>query len=232
MIAAHTFGLFLVAALALLASPGPNMAFVLAHGAAHGPRGGIAAALGIAAADLVHTLLAVTGVSALLAAWAPAFDLLRSAGALYLLWLGWRAWRSGVASATETAEAAPAVSGAAATKAATTRGIHHANARRIARRAALNGLFNPKALLFYMLFLPQFVDARRGSVTLQLLVLGATLLAVALLVHGALGLAAGRVARWLRARGGPHARWGHRLLAGTMLALAVRLLLLERPALR
>jgi arginine exporter protein ArgO len=60
--------------LALFLSPGPNMAFVLSHGVAHGPRGGFAAALGISAADLVHTLFAATGVTALVAAWPPSFD--------------------------------------------------------------------------------------------------------------------------------------------------------------
>src|SRR6478672_12674135 len=94
MIDPGTLSLFLLAVLALFLSPGPNMAFVLSHGVAHGPRGGIAAALGIGAADLVHTLCAATGVTALVAAWPPAFDVLRYVGAAYLLWLAWQAFRS------------------------------------------------------------------------------------------------------------------------------------------
>ena len=93
MVALSTLSLFLLAVLVLMLSPGPNMAFVLSHGMALGPRGGLAAALGIAAADLVLTLLTASGVTALLAAWAPMFDLLRYLGALYLLWLAWQAWR-------------------------------------------------------------------------------------------------------------------------------------------
>src|SRR6478735_8932479 len=85
MIDGSSFLLFLLAVLALFVSPGPNMAFVLSHGVAMGPRAGFAAGLGIAAADLVHTVCAASGVTALVAAWPPAFDLLRHAGALYLL---------------------------------------------------------------------------------------------------------------------------------------------------
>ena len=88
MVTLPTLGLFVLAALALMASPGPNMAFVLAQGAAHGPRGAFAGAIGIALADFVLALAAASGVAALMAAWAPAFDLLRWAGAAYLVWLG------------------------------------------------------------------------------------------------------------------------------------------------
>ncbi len=210
MIGPTTLGLFLLAVLALLASPGPNMAFVLSHGVAHGPRGGFAAAVGIAAADLVHTLCAATGVTALVAAWAPAFDLLRCAGALYLLWLAAQALRAGRA----PVGTAPA-----------------AGFGRVVRSAWLNNLVNPKALLFFMVFLPQFVEPARAPVAAQLVLLGLMLSLVGLLFNSALGACGGRLGQWLRQRPDA-ARQGHRLLAGVMLALAVRLLLLDRPALR
>lgn len=145
MISLATLALFLLAVLALFLSPGPNMAFVLSHGVAHGPRGGFAAALGISSADLVHTLFAATGVTALVAAWPPSFDLLRYAGALYLLWLAVQALRSSGGLPTG-ARAQPSAFA------------------RIVRMAFLNNLVNPKALLFFMVFLPQFVDPARGSV--------------------------------------------------------------------
>ena len=136
MIAAATLSLFLLAALALFLSPGPNMAFVLSHGVAHGPRGGFAAAVGISAADLVHTLAAASGVTALIAAWPPSFDLLRYAGALYLLGLAWQALRHGSGSGLPAAaRALPAGFG------------------RIVRMAFLNNLVNPKALLFFICLL-------------------------------------------------------------------------------
>ena len=210
MIAAATLSLFLLAALALFLSPGPNMVFVLSHGVAHGPRGGFAAAVGISAADLVHTLAAASGVTALIAAWPPSFDLLRYAGALYLLWLAWQALRSG-SSLPANVRARPAGFG------------------RIVRTAFLNNLVNPKALLFFMVFLPQFVDAARGSVPLQLVQLGVMLSAAALVFNTLLGACSGQAGRWLQRRTGAGGKFQRALLALVMLGLAVRLLL-ERPA--
>jgi threonine/homoserine/homoserine lactone efflux protein len=210
MISLATLALFLVAVLALFLSPGPNMAFVLSHGVAHGPRGGFAAALGISSADLVHTLFAATGVTALVAAWPPSFDLLRYAGALYLLWLAVQALRSN-GGLPAGAKAQPSAFA------------------RIVRMAFFNNLVNPKALLFFMVFLPQFVDPARGSVPLQLVQLGVMLSAAALAFNTLLGACSGQVGRWLQRR--PAAEKFQRgLLALVMVGLAIRLLLLDRPS--
>lgn len=209
MIGLATLSLFLLAVLALFLSPGPNMAFVLSHGVAHGPRGGFAAAIGISAADLVHTLFAATGVTALVAAWPPSFDVLRYAGALYLVWLAVQALRSG--GLRMDAQAQPAGFG------------------RIVRMALLNNLVNPKALLFFMVFLPQFVDPSHGSVPLQLVQLGVVLSMAALAFNTLLGACSGQIGRWLHSRPGA-ARFQSSLLAAVMLGLAVRLLLLDRPS--
>ncbi len=211
MISLTTALLFLLAVLALMVSPGPNMAFVMSHGVAHGPRGGFAAALGIAASDLVHTLLAASGVTALVAAWPPSFDVLRYAGALYLLWIALQALRQrgGLPPGGDRPRDA---------------GFAH-----IVRRACLNSLINPKALLFFMVFLPQFVDATRGHVPLQLVQLGLLLTAAALAFHTLLGAGAGQVGRWLQRRPGAE-KIQRVLLACAMAGLALRLLLLDRPA--
>jgi len=172
LIGLATLSLFLLAVLALFLSPGPNMAFVLSHGVAHGPRGGFAAALGISAADLVHTLFAATGVTALVAAWPPSFDLLRYAGALYLVWLAVQALRSG-GGLRMGAQAQPAGFG------------------RIVRMALLNNLVNPKALLFFIALLPQFINPA-GSVPQQILLLGLSSVAIEFMVlSGYAALAAG-----------------------------------------
>jgi len=210
MISLATLALFLLAVLALFLSPGPNMAFVLSHGVAHGPRGGFAAALGISAADLVHTLFAATGVTALVAAWPPSFDLLRYAGALYLLWLAAQALRS--SSSLPAGVQAPPSAFA-----------------RIVRMAFLNNLVNPKALLFFMVFLPQFVDPARGSVPLQLVQLGVMLSAAALAFNTLLGACSGQVGRWLQRRPGAE-KLQRGVLALVMVGLAIRLLLLDRPS--
>lgn len=209
MIDTGTLSLFVLAVLALFASPGPNMAFVMSHGLAHGTRGGFAAAIGISAADLVHTLCAATGVTALVAAWPPSFDVLRYAGALYLLWLAWQALRP--AGGRKQAEAQPA------------------GFARIVRMALLNNLVNPKALLFFMVFLPQFVNPAHGHVTLQLLVLGVVLSAMALVFNTVLGAFSGQIGRRLQARPGA-AKFQRGFLAFVMAGLALRLLLLDRPS--
>jgi threonine/homoserine/homoserine lactone efflux protein len=209
MIGLATLSLVLLAVLALFFSPGPNMAFVLSHGVAHGPRGGFAAAIGISAADLVHTLFAATGVTALVAAWPPSFDVLRYAGALYLVWLAVQALRSG--GLRMNAQAQPAGFG------------------RIVRMALLNNLVNPKALLFFMVFLPQFVDPSRGSVALQLVQLGVVLSVAALAFNTLLGACSGQVGRWLQRRPGAE-KFQRTLLALVMVGLAIRLLMLDRPA--
>ncbi|MDI1237356.1 MAG: LysE family translocator [Polaromonas sp.] len=209
MIDTATLSLFLLAVLALFLSPGPNMAFVLSHGLVHGARGGFAAAVGISAADLVHTLCAATGVTALVAAWPPSFDVLRYAGALYLLWLAWQALRP--AGARSAAEARPA------------------GFARIVRMALLNNLANPKALLFFMVFLPHFVQPARGQVTLQLLVLGVTLSVAALVFNTVLGAFSGQIGRRLQAAPGA-AKFQRGFMAFVMAGLALRLLLLDRPS--
>ena len=210
MIAATTLGLFLLAVLALLASPGPNMAFILAQGAAHGPRGAFAGAIGIALADLVLALAAASGVAALMAAWAPAFDLLRWAGAAYLVWLGVQALRAGCGTA-------------AAQGAGAWRGLH------IARTGFFHTLMNPKALLFFVVFLPQFAHPDGGPVGVQMVQLGAVMAVVSLAFNTSLGSAAGLVARRMAAGEGS-ARLRQRLLASVMFGLALRLLVMTRPA--
>ena len=210
MVDLPTLSVFLLAVMVLFLSPGPNMAFVLSHGLAYGSRGGIAAALGITAADLTLTLLTATGVTALVAARPTSFDVLRYLGALYLLWLAVRSFRS---------------SGAAMIKYDESQSV-----ARIAGVAMLNSLLNPKALLFFMVFLPQFVVVERGQVALQLAVLGCSLSFAALLFNAALGTFSGRLGAFLlrSPRTMKCQRW---LLIGVLISLALRLLL-ERPGLR
>lgn len=206
MISAATLTLFLAACLALLLSPGPNMAFVVSHGAAHGPRAGLAAALGIGLADLVYTALTAAGLAAAVAAWPPAFDVIRYAGAVYLLWLAYKTLRLSV-----RAQPGSAPTG-------------H-NGWRICARSALNCLLNPKAILFYMVFLPQFVEPARGRAAWQIVVLGCLLTATSLVFHSLLGVLSGSTRKLLDARAG---KLGSRALAAVFALLALRLALLSR----
>ena len=200
--------LFIAAALMLLIVPGPNMAIVSSHAVAHGWRAGLAAALGITLADVLMTVMVSAGLGALVMSWAPAFDLLRWAGACYLMWLAWQALKT-----------PPADTDTQATQ---------ASFRKIVARATLNSLLNPKALLFFMVFLPQFVTTGASSVTSQLMFLGMLLALIALIFHSLLGFCAGRLDGRL-SKGMISKRLGAYGFAAVMTALAARLLVLNRP---
>lgn len=176
---------FLVAVLLIQLTPGPGMLFIVANGITGGARAGVAAAFGAAAGMVVHTVTAALGLAALFLHAPLAYDLVRVAGAGYLLWLAAKAWRSaGVA-----VPAQPGTTGARARPA------------RVFVRALLNNLANPKVVLFFVSYLPQFVDRGRGHVTVQFLVLGALFLLVGLVVVDVpIGLCAGRAGRFLARR--------------------------------
>ena len=209
MVEPTTLLLFVGAVLLLLMSPGPNMAFVIAHGARYGWRGGVAAAFGIGAADLVLTALTAAGLTAVIAQWPPSFDLIRAAGAVYLLWMAYQAIR--------TPAALPADAPI------------QASLGSVFVRAMLNSLLNPKALLFFMVFLPQFVDRGTSQVTQQLVILGGVLALMAVVFHAALGMLGGAIRGLLSRRVGA-ARWQSRGMALVLVLLAVRLALTSRPA--
>ncbi len=211
MLDIHTLLLFSGAVLALLVSPGPNMALLLSHSISHGLRGGLAIALGIFAADIVLTALTAAGITAVIAAWPPSFDVLRFLGALYLVWLALQALRTRSTAIIERKQQSATL--------------------KVFQVGMLNSLLNPKALLFFMVFLPQFVNADRGNVSSQLLVLGLVLSVWALIFHAMLAAFSGK-ARTLFMRGTASSRYFGWVHAGVLLALAARLALLEQPTSR
>jgi threonine/homoserine/homoserine lactone efflux protein len=209
MVELSTLLLFAGAVLLLLMSPGPNMAFVIAHGASYGWRGGVVAALGIGAADLVLTALTAAGLTAAIAQWPPSFDLIRWAGAFYLLWMAWKAIRVRAGLPLHSTIQASLMS--------------------VFIRAMLNSLLNPKALLFFMVFLPQFVVRGSSPVAQQILMLGLVLTLIATFFHVALGLVGG-IIRGYASHKGESAKWQSRGLAFVLVLLAVRLAFTSRPA--
>jgi threonine/homoserine/homoserine lactone efflux protein len=208
MIATSTLWVFAAAVMALLLSPGPNMAFVMAHGVTYGLGGGAVAALGIGVADLILTALTTTGVTAAVAAWPPSFDLIRYAGAAYLLWMAYRTLRR----PSELEQVSPS----------------RTTLRSVFVRAMLNSLLNPKALLFFMVFLPQFVDPGKGLVGQQLVTLGCVLAAIGVMFHTLLGAVGGSAHRFLARHTGV-ARFQSRGLAALLALLAIRLAVMSRP---
>lgn len=205
---AHWAG-FLAAALLLNISPGPDIAFILGYTVRNGTRAGFAAMFGIWTGACGHVLLAAFGLSAILAASAHAFSVVKWIGAIYLVWLGIQALRAG--------EGGGFVKEARAT----------ARLARIFRQGVLVSLLNPKVAIFFLAFLPQFVVEGAGPAWLQLGVHGVLIIVVAAFVEPPLILAGGRIADRIKSNR-RIGIWLDRGLGAFFVALGVRLALTSR----
>lgn len=191
--------LFLVAGLALNITPGPDMLYVAARGAGEGRSAGIVSALGIGAGALVHIALVAAGLAAVLAAVPVAYLALRLGGAAYLIYLGALALRSRYSPT--TASLTPAPLGA------------------IFRQGVITNLLNPKVALFFLAFLPQFVDPSRGSALLQVVALGLLFNTTGTIVNLIVAVVSSRAAERLR---GPSLML-RRMTGGVLVALGLKL---------
>jgi threonine/homoserine/homoserine lactone efflux protein len=185
-----TLLLFAASAVALVLIPGPNLVYIVTRSIEAGPRAGVASVLGVEAGALVHVTAAAAGLSALLASSDVAFEAVRWAGVAYLVYLGVRALRS------SPDPEAPRATGL----------------RRTFLEGMLVNLLNPKVGVFFLAFLPQFVDPARGAAATQVLVLGAVFMVIATLLDLVYALAAGLIGKRLHGRG--------RFAGGVYLALA------------
>lgn len=201
---------YIAAATVLVIIPGPGTAWIIAQSIAGGSARGVRAGLGLETATLIHALAAGMGLSAVLATSALAFEVLKYAGALYLVWLGIRAWRDrGPSPARDEARPAPRGTGS------------------VYWRSIVTGVLNPKVALFFLAFLPQFVDPGRGLVWLQFLVLGVLLAMIGFANDVFLSTIVGRFGRGLRGSG-RWATWRQRLLGTCFVGLGLRLALQQR----
>ncbi len=201
--------LFVVASALLTIAPGPDIVYVLARGISQGVRAGIAAALGFATGCIFHTALAALGVAAAIRSSPWALDAVRYAGAAYLAWIGIQALR-------QRASFAPQGGGDARALAT------------IYRQSVLGNMLNPKVTLFFLAFLPQFVERGAADAGLQMALLGAIFMAQTALIFGAVALFSGWIGALLRRR----PAIGERLnvFAGlTFIALGVRVALPDSP---
>jgi threonine/homoserine/homoserine lactone efflux protein len=194
------YAVFLVAAVVLLVVPGPAVLYVVSQSIEGGRRAGLVSTLGIHCGTLVHVAAAALGLSSLLVSSARAFEAVKYAGAVYLVFLGIRTLLARRPAEPQTA--APRDSG-----------------RRLTRGAVVQ-ILNPKTTLFFFAFLPQFVDVGAGSVGLQVLVLGLSFAALGLLSDGAYALVAGSLAARLRRsrRAASAGRW---ISGGILVGLGV-----------
>lgn len=201
---------FMAAAVALNLTPGPDMTYVATRTIAEGRGAGVASALGIGAGSLVHTLLAAFGLSSLLVYAPYAFDIVKYAGAAYLVWIAIRLWR-------ESSEAQGVATD-----------LVRLGARRAFAEGLLTNVLNPKVALFFLALLPQFIDPASGSVAGQMLTLGLAFTLSGTLVNAGVALLVARAQGRLRSS----ARFGQvmrRLAALLFVGFAVRLAIAERP---
>ncbi len=207
------FATYLVAACIVIAAPGPDSMNTLAIGMSRGRREAMAYALGVGIGCLTHTLWAVLGISAIVAASETLFSLVKWVGVAYLLWLGVQSLRD--RRALPVADDRPLI--AQAPIGASTRVL----------QGALTNALNPKVMLFFMAFLPQFADPRLGAVGAQMLVMGLAFAAITAIAYVLLGAGAGIVGERLLRKPSVVRRL-NRATGALFIALALRLMLAER----
>jgi len=171
--------LFFAASLILLVTPGPAVFYIVARSIDQGRLAGVVSTLGVAAGSCVHSLAAALGVSAILASSATAFTVVKLIGAGYLIYLGVRKFL-----VPDSVEMDVTVA--------------RRRLREIFTQGIIVNVLNPKTALFFLAFLPQFVDVSKGHVALQMILLGAMFAALGILSDGAYAIAAGTFGQWLK----------------------------------
>ena len=200
---------FIVASLAMLLTPGPAVMYIIARGLGQGWRAGAASAVAVGGGNFVHALAATAGLSALLVASAEAFIVVKWAGAAYLAYIGIRTLR---ARDPEPTDVAPLVQPLGA----------------IMRQGFVVAVLNPKTAIFFLAFVPQFVDPARGTLAAQFFVLGSLFAGMGIVTDGSYGVLAGAL-RGLLTRRRQAQRRARIATGGLYLALGVSAALAEAP---
>ncbi len=201
-----TISYFLFASILLTITPGPDFMFVFAQSVSQGKKAGIATGLGLCTGLIAHTLAAAVGISAILYQSGLAFTIIKVAGAIYLLYLAIQAFRENSQLEQKKAKIYTMIS--------------------LYRKGILMNILNPKVSIFFLAFLPQFVNVNNGAVPIQMTILGLLFIAQALLIFIILSLTAGTVGEKMWSN--PTVlRWINRL-KGTVFAFFSLRLLLEQ----
>ncbi len=199
--------LFLLAAMTLTLAPGPDNLYVLTRGVTQGRKAGLVAALGFASGLLFHTMLAVLGFAAIIKAYPAAYHGLQYAGAAYLVYLGIRTWRAAAAMSLQAAT--PPVP-----------------LRRIYWQSVLANILNPKVTLFFIAFLPQFVNSQADYVPAQMLLLALIFIVQALAIFSAIAFFSGIVGAYFQRQAGA-ALYLNRIAGCAFVGLGIRIALPE-----
>ena len=200
---------FFTAAVLLNLSPGPDMAFILGQTAKRGIRSGFSAMFGIWTGAFIHVLFAALGLSAILATSAVAFSAVKWIGAGYLVWLGIQALRSKGSNISVKNQDSPK------------------SLRKIFKQGVLVAVLNPKVALFFLAFLPQFVEPGAGSVSAQLFLHGFLIIVVAAFVEPPLILVGGKLTGYL-SNNTQVSRWMDRGLGALFVGLGIKLATTDR----
>ncbi|MGV8891402.1 MAG: LysE family translocator [Burkholderiaceae bacterium] len=197
--------LFLAAAATVTLAPGPDNIYVLTRGITQGKKAGLIAALGFSSGLIFHTLLAVLGFAAMIKASPITYDVIRYAGAAYLVYLGVRTLRSGtiVKMDTSAAQVAP---------------------HNIYLQSVIANILNPKVTLFFISFLPQFVNPQAGNVAAQMLLLAGLFILVTLCIFGGIAFFSGIVGAYLQ-RNAIASLYLNRLAGCAFIGLGIRIAL-------
>jgi len=199
--------LFLVAAMMLTLAPGPDNIYVLTRGVAQGKKAGFVAALGFSSGLFFHTLLAVLGFAAIIKAYPAAYHALQYAGAAYLVYLGIRTLRSAASMSLEATMTPVSLS-------------------RIYWQSVIANILNPKVTLFFIAFLPQFVNVQAGHVAWQMLLLAVVFILQALTIFSAIAFFSGIVGAYFK-RQARAALYLNRLAGCAFVGLGIRIALPE-----
>jgi threonine/homoserine/homoserine lactone efflux protein len=170
---------FAAIVLAMALTPGPNMLYLISRSLSQGPRAGLISLMGVGIGFVVYMLLAAFGITAVFVAVPYAYDVLRLAGAAYLLYLAWGALKPGGRSPFQVRE------------------MPQDPPRKLILMGLMTNLLNPKVAMLYMALLPQFVDPARGSVLLQSILLGSLQIVIGVSINGLVAATAGSISTFL-----------------------------------
>lgn len=207
LLSPEQFLAFLAAALLITLSPGPDNLMILSFGIARGRKQGVTFGLGCALGCISHTLLATLGISALIATSLWAFTALKVGGGLYLVWLGIQALKSRGSTFQARQAGNPEIE----------------SLQKLFTKGLIANAINPKVILFFLAFLPQFIDSARGNITWQTAQLGAVFTLQAAFIFCLLGYFAGHVGHWFM-RGPRASMWLDRFAGGVFVLLGLRLI--------
>jgi threonine/homoserine/homoserine lactone efflux protein len=202
--------LFMLSVLILMITPGPDMMFVTANAMAGGPKAGFASVLGVATGAYLHILGTAFGVTAIFIASEVAYNVVKIAGAAYICWIGIKIFTSKTGlGAIDPAKIKPLFT--------------------VYRQGVLTNLMNPKAALFTISFVPQFVSPAQGPIWSQILILGLIIVVVMIVVELPIVFAAGRFAEWLNKNERVSSVLS-KMIGVTLIGLAAKIFVTRRPA--